>query len=345
MENNDRYSFNSNDLLYKVYLYKKPLIYVTAAAFVVSLIISFLITPLYKSSVVVFPAPSASISQTYIATNTNIKKESVFGEVKEVEQILQVLHSEDLRNKVIQEYNLWKHYNIDSSKTKSPLDKMSKKFKDRISFKRTPYMAVEIEVFDENPDSAAHMANYISGLIDTIMNNMEKARAKDAFRIVKEEYNAKVKQLKNFEDSMSKIMRKGILDFESQSEVMNDAYAQALASGNARGAAAIKQKLDTMAKYGSEYISLRDFLLYEKERLSMLNMRYKEAEVDANQSLTHFYVVEKAKPADKKAKPQRLIIILISTLSTFAFAFVILIFFEFVRDLRRREARDKQILV
>lgn len=337
MNSNERYSFNSNDLLFKIYHYKKPLIIISSIGFVVSLIISLFITPLYKSSVIVFPAPSTSISQAYITTLNTYKKESVFGEEEEVEQILQVLNSDELRNNIIRKFNLWNHYEIDSVNTSHPLDKMMKEFQDKISFKRTEYMAVEIEVFDKDPEIAAQMANEITCQIDSVMNKMEKSRAIAAFAIVKQEYDAKVKQLEHFEDSLRNVMQKGVFDFESQSEVFNKAYADALASGNSRGAQQLKVKLDTLAKYGSTYISLRDFLIYEKEQLSLLNSRYKEAEVDANQILTHYYVVNKAFKNDKKAKPKRSIIVLVSTLSTFAFAFIILIFIELLRDLKNKE--------
>lgn len=341
MKPEERYSFNSNDLLYKIFYYKKPLIIITSIGFVVSLIVSLLITPLYKSSVIVFPAPSTAISQAYITTLNTYKKESVFGEKEEVEQILQVLNSDQLRSRIIQKYNLWKHYDIDSATTAYPIDKMMKTFNDRISFNRTEFMAVEIEVYDANPDTAALIANDISMQIDSVMNKMEKARAIEAFAIVKQEYDGKVQKLKIFEDSLSKIMRKGVFDYESQSEVVNKAYADAISAGNLRGAELLKRQLDTLAKYGSTYISLRDFLFYEKEQLSMLNSRYKEAEVDASQILTHFFVVNKAIKSDKKAKPKRSIIVVVSTLSTFAFAFIGLIFVELLRDLRRREKNQE----
>lgn len=337
MESNDRYSFNSQDLLYKIYSYRKPLIIITSLGFIVSLIVSLFITPLYKSNVIVFPAPSTSISQSLITTINSYKKESVFGEVEEVEQILQVLHSDELRSRIIKKYDLWKHYKIDSANQKYPLDKMLKKYKSRINFKRTEYMAVEIEVFDSSPDTSAMIANDICLLIDTVMNRMEKERAIEAFEIVKYEYDSKVAQLNTLEDSLKFIMSRGVFDFESQSEVVNKAYADAIVSGNTRGASELKKQLDTLAKYGSAYISLRDFLLYEKEQLSLLNGRYKEAKVDAEQILTHFYVVNKAFKSDKKAKPKRSIIVIVSTLSTFALAFVLLIFVELLRDLRKKE--------
>jgi len=318
-------------------MYKKQLIIISIIAFVVSGIVAFQLTPLFKSSVVLFPAPSTSISQSLISTSNSYKSESVFGEEEEVEQILQVLKSDEIRDRIIQKYNLWEHYDIDSLEVSYPRDKMMKKFEDRIHFGRTEYMAVEIEVFDAVPDMAANIANELASLVDSAMNKMEKFRAQEAFAIVEYEYKSKVTQLKNIEDSLATIMAKGVYDFESQSEVFNKAYADALASGNTNGAARIKRELDTLAKYGSAYVSLRDFLFNEKEQLSLLNAKYKEAKVDAEQILTHYYVVNKAFKSDKKAKPKRLVIILISTIATFIFAFVVLVILDLLRDFRLKQ--------
>ena len=342
MENNERYSFNSNDLIYKVFLYKKQLIITTAIGAIIAIIVSFLITPLYRYTVVLYPAPSLSISQELIATKDAAKKESMYGEDKETEQILQVLNSDMLRAKIINKYNLWEHYDIDSTNVKYPNDKMMKKMQKRISYKRTEYMAVEISVLDANPDTAALIANDIATLIDTVMNQMEHKRAKEALQIVEYEYKAKEEQINMFKDSLRKIMEKGIYDYESQSEVVNEAYAQAVASGNTKGAERIKEQLDTLAKYGAAYVSLRDFLEFESEQLSALNQKYKEAKVDAEQILTHYFVVNNAVKADKKAKPKRAIIVCVSTLATFVLTFIVLIFIELINDFKRQEEGKTQ---
>ncbi|MBQ4216115.1 MAG: hypothetical protein II663_07570, partial [Bacteroidales bacterium] len=295
-----------------------------------------------RSSVVIYPAPSLSISQELIATKDAAKKESMYGEDKETEQILQVLNSDELRTKIIKKYNLWKHYDIDSAHVKYPNDKMMKKYQKRISYKRTEYMAVEISVLDANPDTAAMIANDIATLIDTVMNQMEHKRAKEALQIVEYEYKAKEEQISMFKDSLRRIMEKGIYDYESQSEVVNEAYAQAVASGNTKGAERIKEQLDTLAKYGAAYVSLRDFLEFESEQLSALNQKYKEAKVDAEQILTHYFVVNKAIKADKKAKPKRAVIVGVSTLATFILTFIVLIFIELLNDFKRQEEAKTQ---
>lgn len=341
MENN-RYSFESHDLIFKVFQYKKPLIITTIIGAVVAIIISLLITPLYRSSVVVYPAPSLPISE-HIKVKDAAKIESIYGEDKETEQLLQVLNSDELRTKMIQKHNLWQHYDIDSATVSHPNDKMLKKYNKRISAKRTEYMAVEISVLDANPDTAAQMANDLAALIDTIMNQMEQKRAKETMRIVENEYKAKEEQISLYKDSLQQIMLKGIYDYESQSEVVNEAYAQAVASGNTKGAERVKAQLDTLAKYGAAYVSLRDFLEFESENLSALNQKYKEAKVDAEQTLSHYFVVNKAQVPDKKAKPKRTIIVGITTLATFIFTFIVLVFIELIDDFHRKEELEKEV--
>ncbi|MCQ2959333.1 MAG: Wzz/FepE/Etk N-terminal domain-containing protein [Bacteroidales bacterium] len=340
MEDN-RYSFNSNELLFKVFHYKKPLLITTTIGAIVAIIVSFLITPLYRSTFVLYPAPSLAISES-IKTKDVAKKESIYGEDKETEQILQVLNSDELRTRIINKYDLWKHYDIDSANVRYPNDKMLKKFQKRISYRRTEYMAVEISVLDADPDTAAMIANDIATLIDTVMNGMEHTRAKEVLNIVEYEYKTKEEQISDFNDSLKRIMEKGIYDYESQSEVVVEAYAQALASGNTKGAERIKEQLDTLAKYGAAYVSLRDFLEFESEQLSALNQKYKEAKVDAEQLLTHYFVVNKAIKSDKKAKPKRAIIVGISTIATFIFTFIVLIFIELLKEFKLQEEAKNQ---
>ncbi|MBP5584499.1 MAG: hypothetical protein J6X43_11230 [Bacteroidales bacterium] len=76
--------------------------------------------------------------------------------------------------------------------------------------------------------------------------------------------------------------------------------------------------------------------------MSALNQKYKEAKVDAEQILTHYFVVNKATKSDKKAKPKRAVIVVVSTIATFIFTFIVLIFLELVKDYRRQEEALEQ---
>lgn len=68
-----------------------------------------------------------------------------FGEDEQTEQMLQVLNSNKVRDKVIERFNLMEHYNIDPNQ-KFPYTKLNKLYDNRIKFRRTEYNAVKITV-------------------------------------------------------------------------------------------------------------------------------------------------------------------------------------------------------
>lgn len=333
--NENKYNLNSTDLFTKVYQNRKFLIITTVAVAVISAIASLLITPMYKASVVLFPAPSSSIAKSLISTGNSYKAAAVFGEDEEVEQILQVLNSDEVMQHLSRKFNLMQHYEIKPDE-KYANSKLANTYRSNISFKRTEFMAVEISVLDRNPDTAALIANECTSLVDTVLNRMEKDRAKEALAIVQNEYNKKLAMMSLLEDSIRVIMKKGIYDYESQSEVYNNAYAEALAKGNISGAKKLEEKLEILAEYGSRYVSLRDLLKYETEQFADLSQKLKEAKVDAQESLTHVLVVNKAAVPDKKHSPKRSIIVFVSTFSAFIFAFIALIFVDMLKSIKQK---------
>jgi uncharacterized protein involved in exopolysaccharide biosynthesis len=329
---------NSSDILYKFFQFRKILIAVSIFAAIASAIVSFIITPEYKAAVVLFPAPSDALSKSLISTHNAAKNTGVYGEEPEVERLLQTLHSDEIRRMIVWKYDLHTHYDIDTAASSSR-SKMAKAFNKRFKFSRTPFMAVEVLVYDKNPELAAKMANDIPFLLDSIMNSMEKKRQLEAYRIVREEFEYKQTQMKEQEEKMKEIMKKGIYDFESQSEVYNKAYAEAIASGNARGVKALEDKLDILSEYGGSYIRIRDFLLFESENLAHLSARLKEAKLDAEQSLSHAFVINQAEVPDKKARPLRSIIVATSTISAFVLCFVFLLLMESFKAYREETSQ------
>ena len=322
--------FDSTSLVNYINKKKKHLIIITIIAFVISTIVSFLIHPKYQSSVILFPASSSSISHQLLTQNVTEKNILNFGEEEEVEQLIQILNSDEIRNKIITKYNLMDHYNINPN-SKYPKTELYNKFTDNISFIRTEYMSVRIEVLDKDPQMAADIANDIASLIDTTMNRMQKERAHKAFSIVEGEYLALKNQIEQLEDSLNQLRELGINDYESQAEVFNTAYVKAIASGNKNEIKFLDEKLKILSKYGGSYVSIRDYLLYEQKQLSEIKEKYAEAKVDAEQNLPHKYIVNYAYKAEKETYPIKWLIIVTSTIATFILALILLLVLETVK--------------
>ncbi|HPG33070.1 MAG TPA: Wzz/FepE/Etk N-terminal domain-containing protein, partial [Lentimicrobium sp.] len=244
--------FDSSSLGMFLFSWRKHLIIVSIAAALLALIFSspIFITPLYKSTVVLFPVSSNSVSKALLTDQPAAKSDILeFGEDEQTEQMLQILSSSQIRDKVVQKFNLMEHYQIDA-KSKYKYTSLYHQYDNNITFRRTEFMAVKITVLDRDPQMAADIANTISELLDSTKNNMQRERALKGFKIVEQEYNRLQTEINTMEDSLRKIREIGVFDYESQSEMINQQLAIEIAHGNTRGINALEDKLSLLAKYG-----------------------------------------------------------------------------------------------
>ena len=101
--------------------YRKPVFIILAIAALFAIVFStpFFITPLYKSTAIIYPTSSNSISKVLISTTYQSEKDIMnFGEDEQTEQMLQVLNSNRVRDKVIERFDLMNHYDIKAAMAK-----------------------------------------------------------------------------------------------------------------------------------------------------------------------------------------------------------------------------------
>lgn len=318
--------FDSTNFLVFLYHWRKPLTVVVVAALVASILFSspWFIVPKYKSTVIMFPTSTNSISKALLSKNAGEKQDVMqFGEEEQTEQMLQILNSNKIKDRIIEKYELMKHYDI-SENSQYKNTKLFRAYENNIEFRRTEFMAVKISVLDRDADTAALIANDIAELLDSTKNAMQKERALKAFRIVEAEYLELKSEVQVMEDSLTRLRELGVHDYESQAEMINQQYAIELARGNRSGVNALEDKLEILAKYGGPYVSIRDALEHEKKQLSEVKAKYEESRIDAQEVLPQKFVVSSAYAAEKKSYPIRWIIVLVSTLSAFILAVLIL---------------------
>lgn len=325
--------FNSLNVLFFIVKWKKQLIRIGIATALVSSIVALMIRPKYKSTVVVFPATTNSISKSLM--NDNYVKEDVlqFGEEEQAEQMLQILNSDALRGRIIEKYNLMRHYEIDPE-SKFARTKLSDEFEDNVSFKRTEFMSVKIDVMDWDADTAALIANDISALYDSIKLNIQRSRSVAALKIVEKEYFDRLKELQDVADSIKSINEKGLLDYDSQSENTTKQYTNAIAKGDQRAAKALEEKMKIIAKYGSTYEQLRNKSKLMQKQLIIIKTKYEQAKVDAEQVLPQKFVVSTAYPAEKKSYPVRWLIVAASTVSALFLAIIVILLTENIKQFK-----------
>jgi uncharacterized protein involved in exopolysaccharide biosynthesis len=317
--------FDSSNLVVFLFKWRKPLFIVMVAALFCSWFFSspLFITPKYKSTVILFPASSSSISKAILSEKGGKNDDlTSLGESEQAEQLLQILNSNKIRDRVIQKFNLMSHYGIDST-SQYKISKLYKEYEKNISFGSTEYLAVEISVYDQDPKMAAVIANTIADLLDSAKNDMQRQRSVAGFKIVETEYRELDAEIKTIVDSLITLGSLGVNDVENQSQVFNQQLAIAIMNGNKTAQAALQKKLDILGMYGGVYMMLKNSLEFKTEQLTLLQAKYKEARVDAQSNLPQKFVVSNAYIAERKSYPIRWLIIVVSTFSALFLAIFI----------------------
>lgn len=325
--------YNAFDLVRFTWKNKVILIGLSALAFVTAVIFSSMVTPRFRSQVVLFPAASVALSKNLVETSsisTDNRDILSFGEDDEAERMLQILHSNQIKDHIVKKFDLLSHYRIDLSKP-FPYTRLDKKYKGNINFRRTEFMSIEIDVLDTDPQMAADIANEIASYIDSTVHIMQRERALEAFKIVEREYADSQQEISRISDSLQTIRRLGVIDYESQAASLNTAYATAIVQGNRTAAASILNQMNILSKYGGVYVELSKKLESEIERLGQLKIKFASGKINMEQTLPQIFIVDKAVKAERKAVPKRSIIAMVSTLSTFALSLLLLLIVEQIK--------------
>lgn len=328
--------FNSIDLIRFVWDKKNILVVVTIAAFIVSVIVALSITPRYMSTVVLFPAASVSLSDNLAESSViSVNEDDIlsFGDQAESERMLQLISSARTRDYIIGKYNLMDHYEIDRESA-FPYSQLNIKYKGNFSFRRTKYNSIEISVLDEDAQLAADMANDIASYVDSIVHIIQLERATGIFRVVENEYLSLQKEIAMLNDTLEDLRTLGILDYQSQAASMSQAYANALAQGNNSTASEIRRQTDLLARYGGKYMELSRLLENNMERLGQLKARYQAYKINIDNTIPQVYIVDRAEKAERKALPNRSVIVVISVLSTFVLTFFMLLTADYIKSMK-----------
>lgn len=330
---NKEQNYNSEDIISFLWAKRKIIIICTTLGVIGSIIFSFLITELYKSTAIVYPARTSSVSLVQqLNPDENVMN---FGTEEEAEQMLQILMSRRVKARIVELFDLYESYDIDLDDPQKNY-KLTKMYDERFTFERTKYGSVKIEVLDEDPEKGMLMANKIVGLLDSAKNEMIQERALHQYQIVKDKYQLLKKKSDNYIDTLNKLQNLGVIISDARGELYS-----ALANASSKAEKDyIKEQIEVNNKYGSVYDGFKKKMDQQLEILSEMQLVYEQAETDANSEFTHKFIVEMAEKADKKSYPIRWLIVVITTISVFLFTVLILLVLNKIKELQNQSKLD-----
>jgi LPS O-antigen subunit length determinant protein (WzzB/FepE family) len=209
---------------------------------------------------------------------------------------------------------------------------MKQKWDDMVSIKRTEYNSIKVEVYDYTANGAAEIANGIADYVDSVKQDMSKALTANILAAVKLEYENTMGRMKEMEDSLQVMRGLGVLHYKEQVKAYSRAHAKAIEENNGPAIKRLQGKLDTLEKFGGIYQVLHDNLDRYGAKYPDIKQKYDEALFNHNTVFPMKFVVTPAVPNEFKAKPKRLMYMIIAVLaSNLVGLFVLLIRERFPR--------------
>ena len=287
---------------------------------ILSSVVSLLLTEYYKSTVIIFPAEINSL----VLNESGVRRGNIsdFGEEEEAEQMLQIINSEALQERMIERHDLYNHYEID------PEDRYARsevrlQYNSNVTARRTKYNSVEISVIDKDAEMAALMANSISEFADSVKNRMIQERAKTSLHMLDEEAKRLQSALAEVNQKLHDLKAKGVVG-----EMERAGLYETLGNASITMARELQKQIKINQEFGADYDALarqRDIMVEQQTRFMAMKRQFLS---DAQLQIPQKFVVDKAMIADKKAFPIRWLIVLGSLISVLLFATVMLILRE-----------------
>lgn len=310
----DNIFFNSTDLLQLILRWKKHLIIVGLISLVGSILFSspIFIKPKFKSFALIYPSNLIAYS-TESAT----------------EQMLQLTQSYDIRDKIINTFYLFEHYDIDTLKNKTFKSEVYKKYDENIIIKKTEYESMEITVYDTDPLIASRIVDSIVHYFDLKARSLQIEKSHEVMVIALDQLKNKKNQLDSMENLLHDYSTKyGLLDYKSQSKEVTRAYMRGLTSNDSKVIKESNRIMQGLMDKGTEFNSINEHLWRLRGTYNDLKLIYENAYRDVYKELTYANVVTRPFPSDRKAYPVRWLIVLISVGSSLLLAFMILLIFD-----------------
>ena len=302
--------FNNTYILHTLQKHYKHLLIIVLASGVASIIFSssLFITPKFKSTAVLYPS--------------NV---SPYSNETQTEQMVQLLQSGDIRDRIIDSLNLYEHYNIDS---KSPQKKslINNEFKDNFSISKTEFESIEISILDKDPALASKIVEMLISFADKKIQSIQKQKAFEVVQLNKKMFYAVKNQLDSVDTLIKNYSRKyGLLDYGAQTSIAQRAYFKAVLKGNSKSIAESKNLLNNLTEHGYDYVYLGEKASTLRAIHNTQTVEYFKSIREYEKTFTYNNIISKPVISDKKAYPIRWIIVSMSILSSLFLAFLVLL--------------------
>jgi len=250
--------------------------------------------PRFKSSATVYP-----------------KNLEPFSEESETEQMLQLLEFSEIKDHLVDKYQLYKRWNLKPGEQEYNywLDLY---WAERVSIRPTKYESVVIECQDESPDTAKLMVDEIISQYNILTNRMEQETYAEYVTMKEAEVNY-LKQILDETDRELQGVREstGMISMGGQLERLMEGYMKMVEKGSSgKRFNEITEKIERVNKDGQKLINGAILMGNLGDVYTDVLDDLNEARSYSSRQVSYANIISKAKVADKKTWPVRWILFL-----------------------------------
>ncbi|MCF7885299.1 MAG: hypothetical protein K9M80_02290 [Candidatus Marinimicrobia bacterium] len=323
----------------------KKIFIITFIAGVISIIVSLLLPKWYKSTAVILSPSSSSGSMSALGGLEYLGIGNLLGESESIFKYMAILKSRTLREKVIRKYDLIDRYGAKN------MQLALKEFDDYLELELGDEYQLNISMIDKNQDQVAKMTNYIVGLLDSMNVAITAKDARNDRKDIGKRYHSLIDSLHTVSNNMAEYMSEnGIISLQDQitagvtsaSELQREIIAleteisvlkktvkkdNPILNRKQLELESIRKKyyqilqtdedyipkFSEIPKIGAELKKYEKTIDYLTRLLEFVGPQYEKFKLDEIKETPSLQVLDYGRRPDRKAKPKRAIIVIIST--------------------------------
>lgn len=290
------------------------------SAIVAALVALFGMDEYYKSSAQLYPVNQTLSDRSSMFNLTAAPTSSYYGDKNDVSRVLSISNSSTVMDEVIAKYKLADHYKIDKTK-KFWKTLVRKEFKDNYSAIKTERDAIEITLYDTDPQLAADIVNDIVNMVDSQNSIVVKEFRERMLTSFTNDSVAQTQKLKAISDSLTYLANRYDIDVKT-----SEFGKSIIVGGNFQSREIVKALANEQANLTEEY-------------LIRSNIKG-QIKVSLQNKASSLHVLEQAFPADKKSKPVRWLVVASTMFGVFVFSILGALAVEQIKTIRTQLKKD-----
>ncbi len=213
------------DVIRTLFRYKWTLMGICLAAGIGAAIIVLLLPQYYRATTTFLAVSPDQATPELIFGSTNIRPQ-LYGNANDIDRLMTIAESKDLVMFLVDSFDLYRHYDIDSTKARAPYS-VHLAFFDLYEITKTKRDALELSIEDTDPRQAAAIATAAREKIGILAQDLIKQGQLKSIIAFEENVNTNNQKLAILNDSLVRLRTTyGIYNAISQSEALTGQLAE-----------------------------------------------------------------------------------------------------------------------